>query len=160
MEKSIQQKNSVDKNAQGDALLSILIMLNHNQIVSFHHKIGELKKDLNTPAFNDIAFMMKYGDNRTASSGFKNWVISLGENHYKKTKQSPAHLLTLDDPKLFVMGRAYFNELDSIAPMAYDYVSKYGDIEWYALVQNHRRLEQLEKGKNQNKDRESEIERY
>ncbi|PQJ76486.1 DUF4240 domain-containing protein [Polaribacter glomeratus] len=153
IEKSIVQKNSIDKNEQGDAILEILTTLKQNQILGFHQKLTDLKRELNTPQFNEIAFMMKYGDNRTALSGFKNWVISLGENHYKKTKQSPAHLLTLNDPKLFVVGRAYLNELDGLPQIAYEDNRTESDLEWYAFVQKHRRLQQIENNQNHNKDK-------
>tara|TARA_R110002051_G_scaffold181774_1_gene251341 strand:+ start:106655 stop:107158 length:504 start_codon:yes stop_codon:yes gene_type:complete len=145
IEASIQQKNSIDKNEQGDALLAILSKLNHTQILGFHTKLEELKKSLNSPEFNNVAFMMKYGDNRMASSGFKNWVVALGREHYEKATSSPTHLLTLEDSKLFAGGRAYLNDLDLVASVAYDEVSKEGDPEWYTFVQNHRRLQQLNK---------------
>ena len=151
---SIEQKNSLDKNEQGDALLEILVKSNVQQILDFHNTLTALKKDLETPEFNDIAFMMKYGDNKTALSGFKNWVVALGEEHYRKAKQSPAHLLTLDDHNLFVAGRPYLNEIDLVASVAYDQVSKEQDPEWYVLVQKHRRLQQL--NKNQEQDNELE----
>ena len=151
---SIEQKNSIDKNEQGDALLEILMKLNAQKILGFHNTLTELKKGLDKPEFNDIAFMMKYGDNNTALSGFKNWVVALGEEHYRKAKQSPAHLLTLDDPNLFVSGRAYLNDLDLVTSIAYDQISKEEDPEWHLFVKNHRRLKQL--NKNQEQDNELE----
>jgi hypothetical protein len=148
IETSIHQKNTIDKSEQGDAILAVLSKLYPQEILGFHHKLESLKQDLNTAEFNDIAFMMKYGDNRTALSGFKNWVIALGKEHYQKAKKSPSHLLTLDDPKLFVAGRAYLNDLDLLASVAYDDVSKEDDLSWYAVLQKDRRMKQLNKEQN------------
>jgi hypothetical protein len=159
IEASNQQKNTIDKNDQGDALLEILTKFDKDKILGFHLKLAELKKELNTPFFNDIAFMMKYGDNRIALSGFKNWVIALGEEHYEKTKKSPPHLLTLDDSKLFVAGRAYLNELDCIPKVAYEDIAKEDDLDWYEFEQKHRRLEQIKKNQNQDKEKDQELER-
>lgn len=159
IEASNQQKNSVDKNDQGDALLEILTQLDKDKILGFHLKLTELRKELDTPFFNNIAFMMKYGDNKTALSGFKNWVVALGEKHYEKTKKSPTHLLTLDDPKLFVVGRAYLNELDCIPKVAYEDIAKEDDLDWYAFEQKHRRLEQIKKNQQRDKDQNQELER-
>ena len=63
--------------------------------------------------------------------------------------------MTLDDPNLFVAGRAYLNDLDLVTSVAYDQISKEGDPEWYVFVQKHRRLQQL--NKNQEQDNELEL---
>ena len=40
---SIEQKNSIDKNEQGDALLEILMKLNAQKMLGFHNTLTESK---------------------------------------------------------------------------------------------------------------------
>ncbi len=84
----------------------------------------------------DIAFMMKFGDNDHAYQGFKNWVISLGEEHYLKAKKSPAYLLTLSDENLFVVGQAYFQDLNFVASGAFFEKTDLDFDDWHKALQN------------------------
>lgn len=119
IERSIQEKHSLDKNAQGDYLMELLTSLGTETQVGFHKQMVALREALDFPMMGDIAFMMGYKENETAYEGFRNWVISLGKAHYKKAKESPAHLLTLIDPNLFVVGRPYFPDLNFVASGAF-----------------------------------------
>jgi hypothetical protein len=84
-------------------------------MAGFHHRMLLLKDSLKSPLMRDIAFMMGYGDNDTAYGYFLNWVIALGKEHYQKALKSPAYLLTLDNPELFVVGQSGFEDLDYVA---------------------------------------------
>lgn len=119
IEGSIQEKDSIDKNEQGDYLLDILKQYSIDDIVGFHKLVVEYREQINTPFMRDIAYMMKFGDNDHAYEGFLNWVIALGEAHYQRAKESPSYLLTLDDPKLFVVSQAYFPDLSLTAVASY-----------------------------------------
>ena len=130
IERSIQEKNSFDKNEQGDCLMDILKNESIENIAGFHNRMIQLREEINLPMMKDIAFMMKYGDNEHAFEGFKNWVISLGEKHYNKAKLSPAHLLTLKDENLFVVGRAYFQDLNFVASGAFFEKTDLDFLEW------------------------------
>jgi len=132
---SIEQKQSIDKNEQGDCLMEILTSLSVEEIAGFHNRMIQLREDLNSPMMRDIAFMMKFGDNDHAYQGFKNWVISLGEEHYLKAKNSPAHLLTLSDENLFVVGQAYFQDLNFVASGAFFEKTDLDFDDWHNAIQ-------------------------
>lgn len=119
IEQSNQEKLSVDKNEQGESLQKIIQELTESEIIGFHARMIMLREQLDTSFMREIAFMMKYGDNDHAFEGFVNWVIVLGKAHYLKVQNSPPHLLTLEDTKLFVINRPYFPELSLVAPSAY-----------------------------------------
>ena len=127
---SIEEKDTLDKNDQGDRLMEILTPLDTKTVVGFHKRMVELRKALDFPMMRDIAFMMGYKENPTAYEGFRNWVISLGEAHYKKAKKSPAHLLTLKDPNLFVVGRPYFPDLNFVSSGAFYTKTDKGILDW------------------------------
>ena len=116
---SLEQKPSEDKNEQGDRLMEILTDLPIEQIAGFHNRMLQLRDELHSNMMRDIAFMMNFGDNDHAYKGFKNWIISLGEEHYNKAKKSPAYLLTLNDENLFIVGQAYFQDLNFVASGAF-----------------------------------------
>lgn len=111
IERSIQEKESIDKNQQGDSLLDILKEHPVQDIVSFHKRVIKLRERINSDFMREIAFMLKFGNNNHAYEGFLNWVIALGKAHYQRAQKSPAYLLTLDDPNLFIVGQAYFPDL-------------------------------------------------
>jgi hypothetical protein len=144
IEQSRREKNSIDVNEQGDSLLSILQSLPEKSIVQFHARMLVLREQLKTPFMRDIAFMMKYGDNDTAFEGFVNWVIVLEKAHYYKALNSPPYLLTIEDPKLFVVNRPYFPDLSLVAPTAY--LEKHdGDMtDWVRALMNLMRTEKNE----------------
>lgn len=159
IERSINEKNSIDKNEQGDCLMNILAAQPVDKIAGFHNRMLLLREDLKSPMMRDIAFMMKYGDNEQAYEGFRNWVIALGETYYGKAKNSPAHLLTLDDPKLFVVGSAYFQDLNFVAQAAYFEKTDKDFGDWYLALENERqpnkeRKLELKKDKDSAKDLE------
>ncbi len=144
IEESITMKNSTDKNDQGDTLMYLLTKFPIDQIVGFHNRAKSLREEIESPMMKDIAFMMKYGDNEHAYRGFKNWVISLGEEHFQKAKNSPAHLLTLKDPSLFVVCRAYFEDLDFVSSGAYYTISKEKDADWNTVLKRETRTKELD----------------
>ncbi|HNP66262.1 MAG TPA: DUF4240 domain-containing protein [Aequorivita sp.] len=157
IDRSINEKNSIDKNEQGDCLMNILAKQPIDKIAGFHNRMVLLREALRSPMMGDIAFMMKYGDNEHAYEGFRNWVISLGEGHYGKAKDSPAHLLTLVDPKLFVVGRAYFQDLNFVAQAAFfEKTGKdFGD--WYLALEkegqpNKERILEIKKRRDNEQD--------
>lgn len=131
---SIEQKPSEDKNEQCDCLMEILTDLPVEQIAGFHNRMLHLREELNSHMMRDIAYMMNYGDNEHAYEGFKNWVISLGEEHYLKAKSSPAYLLTLKDENLFVVARAYFQDLNFVASGAFFEKTDLGFEDWYKVL--------------------------
>jgi len=133
---SIEQKESLDKNLQGDCLMEILANLSVEKIAEFHNRMLHLREELNSPMMRDIAFMMKFGDNDHAFQGFKNWVISLGEEHYQKAKNSPAYLLTLSDENLFVVGQAYFQDLNFVASGAFFDKTDLEFDDWHKALEN------------------------
>lgn len=138
IERSINKKNSIDKNEQGDCLMDILANQPVDKIAGFHNRMVFLREELRSPMMWDIAFMMKYGDNEHAYEGFRNWVIALGEVHYRKAKNSPAHLLTLKDPNLFVVGRAYFQDLNFVAQAAFFEKTDKDFGDWYLTLEKER----------------------
>ncbi len=142
---SIEQKQSTDKNEQGDCLMEILTSLSVEEIAGFHNRMIQLREDLNSPMMRDIAFMMKFGDNNHACQGFKNWVISLGEEHYLKAKNSPAHLLTLSDVNLFVVGQAYFQDLNFVASGAFFEKTDLDFDDWYKALKDDKKASQNRK---------------
>lgn len=140
IERSIQEKNSVDKNEQGDCLMDILTSQPTVTIAGFHNRMICLREELRSPMMKDIAFMMKYGDNEHAYEGFRNWVIALGESHYKKAKNSPAYLLTLKEPNLFVVCRAYFQDLNFVAQAAFFEKTDKDFIDWELALESDRQI--------------------
>lgn len=133
---SIEQKPSEDKNEQGDCLMEILTDLPVEQIAGFHNLMLHLREELNSHMMRDIAYMMNYGDNDHAYQGFKNWVISLGEEHYNKAKNSSAYLLTLKDENLFVVRRAYFQDLNFVSSGAFFDKTGLDFDDWYKALEN------------------------
>jgi len=148
IEQSNQEKKSVDKNEQGDALQEILQNFSESEIVGFHARMLMLKEKLKTLFMREIAFMMKYGDNDQAFDGFVNWVIVLGKAHYLKAQNSPPYVLTLDDPELFVVGKPYFQDLNYVALSAYfdDTHLELGD--WVKALRKVMRKESYKNKKN------------
>ena len=137
IDRSIREKDSVDKNGQGDRLMEILGEYPTNDLVGFHKRAQQLSNELDTPMMGDIAFMMGHKDNPTAYQGFRNWIISLGKEHYEKARVSPAHLLSVDGPNLLVARRPYFPDLDFVASGAY-YERADGDIpDWEGLLRSY-----------------------
>ncbi|WP_299111996.1 DUF4240 domain-containing protein [uncultured Winogradskyella sp.] len=136
IEQSINEKKSVDKNEQGDALLRILCKYPVNDIAKFQKRLVKLRDEIDSPMLRDIAFMMKFGDNDHAFTGFKNWVISLGKEKYEKAKKSPAYLLTLDDPNLFVVGQAYLPDLNYVSQSAFFEKTNLDFDDWYLALKN------------------------
>ena len=136
IQQSIEQKNSIDKNEQGDCLMEILNNLSVEEIAGFHNRMLHLRGELNSNMMRDIAFMMKFGDNDHAYQGFKNWVISLGEGHYLKAKNSPAYLLTLNDENLFVVCQAYFQDLNFVASGAFFEKTDLEFDDWHKALEN------------------------
>src|SRR5690606_11329231 len=112
-------KQSRDMNALGDSLMELLQERSVNDMSEFHNCTLFLKESLKSPMMRDIAFMMGYGDNDTAYGYFLNWVIVLGKEHYQKALNSPAYLLTLNKPELFVVGQSGFEDLDLVAQAAF-----------------------------------------
>lgn len=136
LQQSIEKKNSFDKNEQGDCLMEILTDLPVKQIAGFHNRMLRLREELDSHMMRDVAYMMKFGDNDHAYQGFKNWVISLGEEHYHKAKNSPAYLLTLKDENLFVVARAYFQDLNFVSSGAFFEKTDLDFEHWYKALQN------------------------
>ncbi|MBN8640680.1 MAG: DUF4240 domain-containing protein [Flavobacteriales bacterium] len=160
IQQSIEQKNSIDKNEQGDCLMEILTDLPVEQIAGFHNRMLQLREELNSPLMRDIAFMMKFGDNNHAFQGFKNWVISLGEEHYQKAKNSPAYLLTLSDENLFVVGQAYFQDLNFVASGAFFDKTDLEFDDWHIALQNDIDSSQNRKlPKKEDKSKDQDLER-
>lgn len=112
-------KESVDMNELGDRLMEVLTELEVQEIVGFHKRMLQLREGIRSPKMRDVATKMGYGDNGTAYQYFLNWVIAIGKEHYIKTKESPNYLLKLNDPKLFVIGQAGFEDLDHVAQAAF-----------------------------------------
>ena len=157
---SIEQKPSEDKNEQGDCLMEILTNLSVEQIAGFHNRMLQLREELNSPLMRDIAFMMKFGDNNHAYEGFKNWVISLGEEHYHKAKKSPAYLLTLKDENLFVVCQAYFQDLNFVASGAFFEKTDLEFDDWYIALKNDKEASQDRKlPKKSDKSKDQDLER-
>lgn len=160
IQQSIEQKPSEDKNEQGDCLMEILTDLPVEQIAGFHNRMLQLREKLNSPLIRDIAFMMKFGDNNHAFQGFKNWVISLGEDHYKKAKNSPDHLLTLSDENLFVVGQAYFQDLNFVASGAFFDKTELEFDDWYKALKDDKEASQNRKlPKKSDKSKDQDLER-
>lgn len=136
IDQSIEQKPSEDKNEQGDCLMEILTNLSIEQIAGFHNRMLHLREELNSHMMRDIAYMMNYGDNDHAYQGFKNWVISLGEEHYNKAKNSPAYLLTLKDENMFVVCQAYFPDLNFVASGAFFEKTDLDFDDWHQALKN------------------------
>lgn len=160
IEQSIKEKNSVDKNDQGDCLLDILFQRPINDMVGFHKRVIALRQELDSVAFRAIATKMRYNQNKTAYEGFRNWVIALGEKHYEKIKNSPEYILTLDDPNLYVVGRAYFPDLNFVASGTYYTLTDKDILDWDKLLNENQqdRLESLLKQKDKG-DKQQDIER-
>ena len=150
IEQSIKEKNSIDKNDQGDCLMDILTKYPIKDMVGFHHKLITLRDELDSEAMREIATKMRYKGNETAYQGYRNWVISLGQKHYEKAKKSPKYLLTLDDPNLYVVGRAYFPDLNFVASGAYYTLTDKEISDWEELIKTKQqnRLEDLSKTNN------------
>lgn len=160
IQESIEQKNSIDKNEQGDCLMEILTNLPVEQIAGFHNRMLHLRDELNSNMMRDIAFMMKFGDNDHAYQGFKNWVISLGEEHYLKAINSPAYLLTLGDENLFVVGQAYFQDLNFVASGAFFDKTDLDFDDWYKALKDDKEASQNRKlPKKSDKSKDQDLER-
>lgn len=112
-------KESEDMNELGDRLMEILIELEVQEIAGFHKRMLQLRESIRSPRMRDVASKMGYGDNGTAHQYFLNWVVALGKEHFIKAKESPNYLLKLNDPKLFVIGQAGFEDLDHVAQAAF-----------------------------------------
>lgn len=136
IEQSRREKNSIDMNGQGDSLFFVLQTLPVKHIAEFHARMLVLREQLKSPFMREIAYMMKYGDNDTAFEGFVNWVVALGKAHYYKALNSPPYLLTIDDPKLFVVNRPYFPDLSSVAQEAYLQVTNGDLFDWLTALKN------------------------
>lgn len=156
---SIEQRPSEDKNEQGDCLMEILTDLPVEQIAGFHNRMLHLREELDSHMMRDVAYMMKFGDNDHAYQGFKNWVISLGEEHYHKAKNSPAYLLTLKDENLFVVARAYFQDLNFVASGAFFEKTDLEFDDWYKALKDDKeasRERKLPKKSDKSKDQDLE----
>lgn len=130
-------KQSRDMNALGDRLMELLEERSVDDMAGFHNRMLLLKDSLKSPMMRDIAFMMGYGDNDTAYGYFLNWVIALGKEHYQKALNSPAYLLTLDDPKLFVVGQSGFEDLDYVAKAAFFEKTDLDFADWYIALRKN-----------------------
>jgi len=128
IERSINEKNSIDKSEQGDCLLYILAKLSVEEIVGFHKRMMVLRKELDSSILKDIAYTQGY-ENDHAYEGFRNWIISLGKDYYLKAKESPMFLLTIKDETLFVAHRSYFPDLNFVASGAF-YEKEGLDADW------------------------------
>jgi hypothetical protein len=160
IQQSIEQKPSEDKNEQGDCLMEILTNLSVEQIAGFQNRMLQLREELNSPLMRDIASMMKFGDNNHAFEGFKNWVISLGEEHYNKAKNSPAYLLTLSDENLFVVGQAYFQDLSFVASGAFFDKTDLEFDDWYKALNDDKEASHDRKlPKKSDKSKDQDLER-
>jgi hypothetical protein len=148
-------KESSDMNALGDRLMELLQEGSVDAIAGFHTRMLLLKESLKFPMMRDIAFMMGYGDNDTAYGYFLSWVIALGKEHYQKALNSPAHLLTLEDPELFVAGRSGFEDLDLVAQAAFFEKTDLDFADWHIALKKDKRLEQIKV----NEDNEQGLER-
>lgn len=140
-------KESNDMNALGDRLMELLQERSVDDMAGFHNRMLSFKESLKSPMMRDIAFMMGYGDNDTAYGYFLNWVIALGKEHYQKTLNSPAHLLTLDDQKLFVAGQSGLEDLDLVAQAAFFEKTDLDFADWHIALKKGKRLEQLKGSK-------------
>ena len=160
IKESIKYKESFDKNLQGDCLMEILTDLPVEQIAGFHNRMLQLRGEINSPMMRDIAFMMKFGDNDHEFQGFKNWVISLGKEYYQKAKNSPTHLLTLSDENLFVVGQAYFQDLNFVSSGAFFDKTDLDFDDWYKALKDDKEASQNRKlPKKEDKSKDQDLER-
>lgn len=130
-------KEGRDMNILGDRLVELLQERSVNDMAGFHNRMLSLKEYLKSPMMRDIAFMMGYGDNDTAYAYFLNWVIALGKEHYQKALNSPAHLLTLDNPELFVVGQTGFEDLDLVAQAAFFEKTDLDFADWHIALRKN-----------------------
>lgn len=130
-------KESRDMNALGDRLVELLKELSVENMARFHNRMLLLKESLKSPMMQDIAFMMGYGDNDTAYGYFLNWVIALGKEHYQKALHSPAYLLTLNNPELFVVGQSGFEDLDYVAQATFFEKTDLDFADWHIALRKN-----------------------
>jgi hypothetical protein len=145
-------KQSRDMNALGDRLMELLQERSVGDMAGFHNRMLMLKEPLKSPMMRDIAFMMGYGDNDAAYGYFLNWVIALGKEHYYKAFKSPAYLLTLDNPQLFVVGQAGFEDLDHVAQAAFFANTDLDFADWHIALKKDNRLKLLKESKENEQD--------